>query len=324
MRISKKAAGLLMMSMLLAASLAVPAFGATRKKIATVNITVESNIQPGARFGEEEIEVETRGGNYSFDYYEIENVGFEWTREDVPQIAMYFRAEDGYYFSLTKATAVKLTGATYVKASKQESSEILKLVVKLPPLAEHVSDLGTVTLTDTGFAVWDPVEGAGSYEVRLYKNGNGVGVSMLSTTDNYYNFQNVMTKPASYQVKVRPVNALNADKKGEWVESDPINLTSEQAAAIRSGDVPDRPEIGEWKSDEKGYWYMQPDGSYATNMWLEYGGKWYFFGEDGYMKTGWVQGNDKWYYLSDSGEMLVNTTTPDGYQVTFDGSLKSD
>ena len=42
------------------------------------------------------------------------------------------------------------------------------------------------------------------------------------------------------------------------------------------------------------------------------------------MKTGWVQWNDKWYYLSDSGEMLVNTTTPDGYQVTFDGSLKSD
>ena len=43
-------------------------------------------------------------------------------------------------FPCTKLSDVKLDGATLVKASKQDSSETLKLVVKLPSLSEYVAD----------------------------------------------------------------------------------------------------------------------------------------------------------------------------------------
>ena len=117
---------------------AFPAFAATRKKIRSVSVNIEAVIEPETRFGEEEIEVEVRGGSCSYDYYDIENVGFEWMDEDVPELTIYLRADEGYYFALTKASDVKLVGATYVKATKQDSSETLALRVKLPSMAERV------------------------------------------------------------------------------------------------------------------------------------------------------------------------------------------
>jgi len=58
---------------------------------------------------------------------------------------------------------------------------------------------------------------------------------------------------------------------------------------------------GQWKQDEKGWWYQKADGSYITSSWFtDIGGKQYYFGADGYM--------------------LANTTTPDGYKVGADGA----
>ncbi|MCI9106524.1 MAG: DUF5067 domain-containing protein [Lachnospiraceae bacterium] len=57
---------------------------------------------------------------------------------------------------------------------------------------------------------------------------------------------------------------------------------------------------GEWKQDEKGWWYQNDDGSYPANQWQEIAGKQYYFGADGYM--------------------FANTTTPDGYSVGTDGA----
>ena len=104
------------MTVLMAALMAMPAMAASRKKISSVNLEIEADIQPDTRYGEETIEVDTKGGKYSFDYYEIENTGFEWTREDIPQIVIYLRSYEGFYFSVRKASSVKLSGATFMKA----------------------------------------------------------------------------------------------------------------------------------------------------------------------------------------------------------------
>ena len=40
---------------------------------------------------------------------------------------------------------------------------------------------------------------------------------------------------------------------------------------------------GEWKADEKGYWYEKDDGGYAASEWVADSGKWYYIGNDGYM-----------------------------------------
>ena len=76
---------------------------------------------------------------------------------------------------------------------------------------------------------------------------------------------------------------------------------------------------GNWVLDSKGWWYKRTDETYPKAEWLEDKGKWYFFDQEGYMKKGWVFWKGKWYYLGENGDMLVDTTTPDGYKVDKEG-----
>lgn len=324
MRIRKTMMSALLIAGVLAGMMTMPVLAASRKKISSINVSVESEILPETKYGEETIEVSVRGGRCSFDYYDIENIGFEWVETDVPEISIYLRADEGYYFSLTKASAVKLSGATYVKATKQDSSETLKLTVQLPSLAENIGEQTEVTLSDSGYAMWDDVQGAGSYELRLYRNGTAIGVTAMTTKDTYYNFQDKMDRPGSYSVKVRPVNKVNQERKGDWKESPVISISAEQAELIRTGQAGGMPVRGQWQQDDKGWWYQHSDGSYTKNNWEEIKGQWYFFDENGYMKTGWVDWEGSRYYCDGSGAMLRNTTTPDGTMVDGSGRPKND
>lgn len=322
----KRWIGMLTMAALFAGLMAMPVMAASRKKIKSVNIKVEASITPETRIGSEDIDVDVKDSSkYSYDTYEVNNSGFEWVATDVPEITIYLRAEDGYYFSVTKLSDIKLDGATLVKASKADSSETLKVVVKLPSLSEYVADFSeeeTVNLTNNGFATWNPISGAGSYEVMVYRDGNAVGVTARTTTETNYNLKNEVTRAASYQVKVRPVNGENASNKGKWVESNVVSYNADQVKAIRAGEAGGLPVSGEWKSDNNGWWYQHSDGTYSKNAWEEIDGKWYVFDENGYMRTGWIDWNGEQYYCDNSGAMLKNTTTPDGYILDYDGRIK--
>lgn len=76
----------------------------------------------------------------------------------------------------------------------------------------------------------------------------------------------------------------------------------------------------------RGHWYFfkktYPDYAVMQTGWLLDENKWYFLNENGTRKTGWFfdPNYNAWYYLHDiNGDMLVNTTTPDGYYVGEDG-----
>lgn len=63
---------------------------------------------------------------------------------------------------------------------------------------------------------------------------------------------------------------------------------------------------GEWKEETKDHWcYLNEDGGYLANCW-----SWI---EDG-------EGNLRCYYFDDNGYCLLNTITPDGYQVDASGA----
>lgn len=116
---------------------------------------------------------------------------------------------------------------------------------------------------------------------------------------------------------------------------------------------------GSWIQSSGRWWYRHNNGSYTSNGWELINGKWYHFDRSGWMQTGWVQSGSSWYYLSGSGDMqigwvkssgswyylnssgsmqtgwfavsgkwyyayssgalAVNTTTPDGYHVNYNG-----
>lgn len=66
-------------------------------------------------------------------------------------------------------------------------------------------------------------------------------------------------------------------------------------------------DIG-WKRNEKGWWYVNADGSYPTSKWQKINDVWYYFDENGYMLANkWVKHTDgKWYYLGESGAMATD------------------
>lgn len=323
----KKMLGILTMAALMAGLMAMPVMAASRKKIKSVSIKVEANIVPDTRFGSEDIDVDVKDSSkYYYDDYEVNNTGFGWTENDVPELNLYLRADDGYYFALAKMSEIRIDGATMVRASLQDSKETLKIVVKLPPLSEYVADFNDeekVTLTDNGFAVWDPIAGAGSYEVMVYRNGIPTGITPRTAEGTTFDLKNEVSRAASYQVKVRPVNGENTSNKGKWVESNIVSYNADQVKAIRAGEAGGPPVFGEWKSDEAGWWYQHDDGTYTTNAWEEIDGNWYIFDENGYMRTGWIDWNGEAYYCDDSGVMLKNTMTPDGYILDYDGRIKN-
>jgi hypothetical protein len=322
-----KKIGMVFAAVLMSAVLIVPAYAATGRKINRVNLKITSKIEPGSRFGEEEIDIETSGGaKYSVDYYEIDNEGFEWEDDMIPELTIYLASDDKYGFNLKTASSVSLTGATYVKASRADYESgsgyrTLKLVVKLPSMEEQIGNMTEVTLTDGGYAYWDEVTGAGDYQLRFYRNGTAIGATETLTTDTLYNLQTVMNRAGNYMVKVRARNKVNSDNKSDWIESNTVSLTTEQANRVREGVAPQRPVRGEWRMDDTGWWYQFDDGTYVQNNWQMIGDRWYFFDENGYMKTGWINWEGKDYYCKEgSGEMLTNTTTPDGYILGSDGT----
>ena len=65
-----------------------------------------------------------------------------------------------------------------------------------------------------------------------------------------------------------------------------------------------------WQRDAKGWWILNPDGTYPKAQWLLLNNRWYYFNLEGYMQTGWLFYNNAWYYFeegegSEQGKMCI-------------------
>ena len=152
--------------------------------------------------------------------------------------------------------------------------------------------------------------------------------------------------------------AQNSHFKVDTYSSVWTNDPNEVLARIRRGRADGARQSGSWVKSGSRWWYKHADGSYKTNGWEKINGVWYHFDNSGWMqtgwvkdgswyyldgsgamKTGWLKDNGSWYYLDSSGAMktgwmkvsgkwyyayssgalAINTTTPDGYRINYDG-----
>ena len=72
-----------------------------------------------------------------------------------------------------------------------------------------------------------------------------------------------------------------------------------------------------WVKD--GSWYYLDGSGVMQTGWVKDNDNWYYLQDSGAMKTGWMKVSDKWYYAYNSGALAINTTTPDGYYVDYNG-----
>lgn len=309
-------------ALMLAAAFGFTAYGyeSSDKAIKSIGMTVTGAIEVDTKMGEEELSINTSGNKYSFDHYEVQNEGFRWSIEDTPVIKIYLAAEEGYYFRITKASQIRLNGATYVSAAREDGAYTLVVEVKLPSLETQVGDIENVTLQG-GVCTWTEAIGAGSYEVKFMRNGTTLGGNQI-VTGTSYDGTRFMTKSASYHCMVRALNFKDAGIKGHWTDSNYVNVTEAQARARKEANAEER-SAGTW-IEEDGRWCFQlPNGEYVASSWRQINDRWYIFDENGWMRTGWYLDGGKWYYLDlDTGAMWRNAVTPDGYTVGIDGVME--
>lgn len=306
---------------------AFPAAAATTKKITSITLKVEADIEPGTDFNEETISFEETGDKFSVGDYTIKNEGFGWEEDSVPKLELELDANDDYRFStaITKdKIRLKGAGAVCRGASRKDSGRQLVLTIELDSLSKSLRPLENVQLNTDGVVSWTPVSTAGSYEFRVYRDGKSVG-SPITTTYNSYNCTEKLTKSANYYVKVRAINKIDSTIVGEWVDSNTIYVDNGMAENFRANPV-ENPEgvypHSSWKQAADGrWWFDNGDGTFPKSNWQEVNGKWYFFDADGYMVTGWIDWEGKRYFCNENGEMLRDCITEDNYRLGEDGAV---
>ena len=92
-----------------------------------------------------------------------------------------------------------------------------------------------------------------------------------------------------------------------WVKDNGTWYYLDGSGAMQTGWVKD----GSW-------YYLDGSGAMQTG-WVKDNDNWYYLQDSGAMKTGWMKVSDKWYYAYNSGALAINTTTPDGYNVDYNG-----
>lgn len=289
------------------------------KSIRSISITVSGSIEVETKIGEEELEIHTSGNKYSFDHYEVQNAGFRWCNDDVPVIKIFLTAADGYYFRILKASQIRLNGAEYVSAAREDSAYTLVVEARLPSLETQVGEIGEAKL-DGGVCTWSEAVGAGAYELKFMRKGTTLGgVQVL--TERRYDGSGFMTKPAGYHFMVRPINAKDAGIKGKWTDSNEVVVNEAQAKQQKEKNASTE-SAGTWVEENGAWRFLLPEGVFMQNGWRRVGGEWYAFDPLGQMRTGWYLEGDKWYYLDlKTGAMLKNTVTPDGYTIGIDGVM---
>lgn len=86
---------------------------------------------------------------------------------------------------------------------------------------------------------------------------------------------------------------------------------------VKNGDM----QTG-WQFVNNKWYFLDAVNGDMKSDWQFINNKWYFLDlVNGDMKTGWQQVRGKWYYMDKvNGDCLINTTTPDGYQVDTNGA----
>lgn len=299
--------------------------------ITSISLNVEADLKVGEKCHEDDITVTPRSDRYEVTDLEIMNESDYWGPLDMPKISVILTAEEGYSFSLNRSR-IKINGGEYEFGRRWDyNDDQYQLIIRLPSLRKQVGAVENAGWTSLTEGAWNEAYNAGSYELRLYRDGKLLGF-LPSVTENHFDFGSYMHKPGSYRYQARAVNASDSQIKSEWSELSAVSLV-DQAGAEQIGSryeslvpagVTEPGQMAEiqakaneavygWILDGIGWWYRNPDGSYTAGNWQQIDGKWYYFDSRGYMATGWIDWDGKSYYCDpETGAMLVSTMVPDG------------
>lgn len=295
---------------LMSAGMCMPAMADT--KINNVKITL-SGEEPVVGEGIDSLDVKVPENAY----YEVDDSFFtnegddEWERGTVPVYRVELRAKEGYYFSSISKSSISVSGlhGTYKSSGRLDSGDGFRVDIKLRPVSGELSDIDE-NYWEGKTAVWEEIDDADEYEVKLYRGTRSV--TTVTTSNHRYNLYPYMNQRGDYSFKVRAISKSDGEKSA-WTElSDEIYISDSSVytgAAPGSGGStggtggmggPGGVHAGStgWNQNQYGWWYQLGDGNSVKNNWIFVDNDWFYLDSNGYMMTGLQFIDGRWFYLN--------------------------
>lgn len=342
----------LMLAAVFAAGGLITAEAAEEKKIETVPVEITCDPLPASGDELGTVKATTTSQEFTVEWAEYTNDEDTWQLGDEPEVMIELYAKNGFRFAYTSKSHFTITGegASFKKARLYDSGSRMELQIELEqitgrlPAPEYLEWDGTE-------AVWEELEGAKSYEVRLYRNGRTVTTE--ETKNEYFDFSGHFTREGDYSFRVRGIARYNS-RAGEWSDYSDDNYMDDWTIGWYNHDdwYDDdnwcdnngrHNDNGRWVHERKGWKFLYDRGGHASNCWKEIDrewyyfdaggfiltnwgkvdGYWYFFGPDGARRTGWQMVNGTWYYLEPNGIMATQWKLVDGkwYYLNASGAM---
>ncbi len=286
-----------------------PAYAAAkREKISSVKLKVECDKKPEAGEDVGSVQVTVSDERIEItepaEYYDTDDDVWGWGEIPVIRLELSVKDDAKHYFS--SSTKVTVSGDRSELKSKRvtHSGESLQIDIKLPKVTGVLTEPEDYYWEDRE-AKWSEVEGAGKYDVRLYRGNSQV--TTVTTSRETYDFYPYMNKAGDYTFRVRAVGSSDG-KKGEWTDkSEEYSISEEEVyKGNKPGNTsgsgspshnPGQPKYG-WSQDSAGWTFRMEDGNLAKGRWLFVDNNWFYLAENGYMKTGWNYVDNNWFYLN--------------------------
>ena len=201
----KKKGICLMLAVVMAISTGFTALAADTK-IDTVKLTFSYDKAPASGDDIGNIKVKADSSEFYVESAEYTNSDDQdtWTVGDVPEVKIELSAKDGYRFSYTSKSHFKFTGcnAEFKKAKIYDSGAYIEVYAELKRIGGKLEGATDLDWEDTT-AVWEEIEGAKSYDVKLLRNDKTV--TTVSTTRTSYDFAGYFNREGDYTFRVRAI-----------------------------------------------------------------------------------------------------------------------
>ena len=294
-------------------------FAANPVEIKSISLEIVSNIEE--KDSASDVDIKTSSKDFDItDYYVTNEPDDMWVDGDKPKLKIKIETDDddAFFSSSLDKDDIKIElkspntenkTATVTKVSRSGKTKAY-IYVTLPAVGDGEYDLSIPEIyweEDSAYAYWEPAEDAKSYELKLYRDDKLVNSKSITTTEDGYDFSEHFTKAGDYKYKIRAV--YNKSHKGEWEESDEIDISKDEVYNPTLGQpsgANKEYKDGTWVIDSNGWWWLNTDRTWPSNQWKKINNKWYYFNENGYMHKGWVFTDGNWYHCSDNGDRDIN------------------
>lgn len=234
----------------------------------------------------------------SAEFYDTDDT--EWDRGEIPVVRVELSIKDSmsseYYFANTSKSKFDISGShsEYKSARVLDGGSGLRVDIKLRRVSGPLDDIDDLYWNNKT-AVWDEVDDADEYEVKLYRNDGSINT--ITTRNSSYDFYPYMTQRGNYAFKVRAISGSDGEKSS-WTDQSEYYYVSANNVYTGAPPSSQNQDGSGWVQDRFGWWYRMPDGSRARNRWLYVDNNWFHFNSNGDMETGWIYVDNNWFYLN--------------------------